>query len=96
LITVDDVNLTALDVERWRARVAWVPQSPYLFNTSVAQNIRMGHTTASMSQVIQAVQAAGAHDFISRLPQGYDTPAASAACASAAARSNASRSRAPS
>jgi ATP-binding cassette, subfamily C, bacterial CydD len=73
-LTIEGVELTALAVEQWRARVAWVPQSPYLFNTSVAHNIRMGNTTAGMAQVIHAAQAAGAHEFISRLPQGYDTP----------------------
>ncbi|MCL4506629.1 MAG: thiol reductant ABC exporter subunit CydD [Chloroflexi bacterium] len=73
-LTVDGVNIAALDVERWRARVAWAPQSPYLFNASVAQNIRMGNADAGMPQVIRAAQAAGAHEFISRLPQGYDMP----------------------
>jgi ATP-binding cassette subfamily C protein CydD len=73
-ISVDGVDLSTLDPAQWRERVAWVPQAPYLFNTTLAENIRMGRPTATQAQIVQAAQAAGAHEFISQLPAGYDTP----------------------
>lgn len=73
-ITVNGVDLAALDADGWRARVAWVGQRPHLFSGSIADNIRMGDPNATPEQVIRAAQDAGAHEFIMRLPQGYDTP----------------------
>ena len=60
--------------QAWRTQVAWQPQNPYLFNTTVAENIRMGRADASMDEVIMAACNANIHDFIQTLPQGYDTP----------------------
>ncbi len=73
-ISVGGVDLSTLDAAQWRARVAWVPQAPYLFNTTIAENIRLGKSGATEAQIVQAAQAAGAHEFISQLPAGYDTP----------------------
>ncbi len=73
-ITVNGVDLTSLDINQWRERLAWVPQKPYLFNTTIAENIRIAKTGASQAQIVLATQAAGAHDFVSQLPQGYDSP----------------------
>ena len=53
--------------------IAWVPQLPYLFNTTVADNIRLGRPDAKEDTVIRAAQQAGADDFIRALPQGYET-----------------------
>ena len=53
--------------------IAWVPQLPYLFNTTVAENIRLGRPGAGQDDVVQAAQQAGADDFIRALPQGYET-----------------------
>ena len=53
--------------------IAWVPQLPYLFNTTVAENIRLGRPRAGQDDVIQAAQQAGADDFICALPRGYET-----------------------
>ena len=53
--------------------IAWVPQLPYLFNTTVAENIRLGWPGAGQDDVVQAAQQAGADDFIRALPQGYET-----------------------
>ncbi len=52
---------------------AWMPQSPYLFHASVADNIRLGRPDATAEEIVRAAQAAGADDFIRALPQGYDT-----------------------
>jgi ATP-binding cassette subfamily B protein len=50
-----------------------VLQEPYLFHGSVRENVRYGHPEARPEQVIEAAMAANAHDFIVKLPQGYDT-----------------------
>ncbi len=54
-------------------RPAWMPQSPYLFYASVADNIRLGRPAASWEELLRAAEAANADDFIRALPQGYDT-----------------------
>jgi ATP-binding cassette subfamily C protein CydD len=72
-ITVDGVDLARLNPDEWRANIAWVSQSPYLFNASIAANIRLGRPEASNEEVIAAARAAEAHDFISALPEGYNT-----------------------
>ncbi len=52
---------------------AWLPQSPYLFNATVTDNIRLGRPDAPPEAVIRAAEAAGADAFIRALPRGYDT-----------------------
>ncbi len=69
----ETVALNQVDAEQWRAQIGWVPQRGYLFNTSVADNIRIGRLAASEAQSVAAAQAANAHAFIQKLPQGYDT-----------------------
>jgi thiol reductant ABC exporter CydD subunit len=73
-ITVGDMPLRELPVRAWRSQVAWVPQDPYLFHTTVAENIGMARPDASRDEIIWAARQAYAHDFIQALPQGYDTP----------------------
>ncbi|GAA3508863.1 thiol reductant ABC exporter subunit CydD [Actinomadura keratinilytica] len=63
-----------MPAERWRERIAWVPQDPYLFAGSVADNIRLGDPGASDRAVRRAARLAGADEFVRDLPQGYDTP----------------------
>ncbi len=72
-ILVGDVPLEQLDTDAWRAQIAWVPQHPYLFNASVADNIRLGCPDASAAQIAAAAENAHAAEFIQALPQGYDT-----------------------
>ena len=74
LIRVGGVDLQAVPADEWRAQLGWVSQRPYLFNTTVADNIRLGRPDASDDEVIAAARAASAHDFILALPQGYATP----------------------
>ncbi len=54
--------------------IAMVLQEPFLFTGTVLENIRYARTEATREQVIEAARAVGAHDFILRLPQGYETP----------------------
>ncbi len=72
-ITVDGHPIQQMTAQAWRRFVAWQPQNPYVFNTTVAENIRMGHANASLEEVKQAAQAADVAEFIETLPHGYDT-----------------------
>ena len=73
-ILVDGTDLAELDLNDWRARLAWLPQNPRLFQGSVLDNIRLGAPDADMDAVRQAAERARAAEFIERLPRGYDTP----------------------
>jgi ATP-binding cassette subfamily C protein CydD len=69
-----DGDVAAIDVRQWRTQIAWVPQHPYLFTGTAADNIALGQATASRDAICRAARLAGADDFISELPAGYDTP----------------------
>jgi thiol reductant ABC exporter CydD subunit len=72
-ITVGGRSLHELSPASWREQVAWVPQNPYLFHGTVAENIHLAHPDASRDQVERAARQASAHGFVEALPQGYDT-----------------------
>ncbi len=72
-IVVDGVAIQQMTPQVWRQFIAWQPQNPYVFNTTVAENIRMGRDDASLEDVIEAAQEADIHEFVQTLPQGYDT-----------------------
>ncbi len=65
--------LEAIPADDWRLGLAWVPQHPYLFDVSVADNIRLGAPEASMERVREAARMAEADAFVSALPEGYHT-----------------------
>lgn len=69
-ITVDDVDLAALDLDEWRRRLAWVPQRAHLFAASLADNIRLGTPDADTGAVRAAVRAAALDEVVARLPDG--------------------------
>lgn len=72
-IRLDGVPLTDLSLASLREAVGTVFQETYLFGTSIKENIRFGRPEASEDEIIEAARAAFAHEFISRLPCGYDT-----------------------
>ena len=72
-ILVDGYDVRNLRVRSLREQVAIVLQEPFLFAMSVAENIAFGKPDATRAEVIAAAQAANAHEFIERLPNGYDT-----------------------
>jgi thiol reductant ABC exporter CydD subunit len=72
-ITVNGIDLKNVEAKEWRASVAWVPQNPYLFNSSVLENIKLGKPDATLEEVVEAAKKANAHEFISRLPHSYQT-----------------------
>jgi ATP-binding cassette, subfamily B, multidrug efflux pump len=73
-VLVDGHDLRTVRQESLRRQMGIVLQDPFLFSGSIAENIRFGRLEASDEQVQQAAQAVGAHEFIARLPQGYNTP----------------------
>jgi ATP-binding cassette, subfamily B, bacterial len=75
-VTLDGVDLRLLSEDDLRRAVVMVTQENYLFNGSVADNIRFGRPEASREEIVRAAQAIGAHDFIIALPDGYDTDVA--------------------
>lgn len=72
-IQIDGQDITHVTLESLRGNIALVTQDPFLFDDTVAANIRYGREGADMDAVIAAAKAAAAHDFICELPQGYDT-----------------------
>ncbi len=72
-ITFDGVCSTEFAFKSLRSRIAFVPQSPQIFNESAAQHIRYGNTHVSDEDIHEAARLAGAVEFIAKLPQGYDT-----------------------
>ncbi|MFI1974740.1 thiol reductant ABC exporter subunit CydD [Streptomyces wedmorensis] len=72
-VRVGGEDLAALDQEAWRSRIAWVPQRPYLFAGTVAENVRLARPDASDEAVREALRDAGADGFVAGLPQGLDT-----------------------
>jgi len=72
-IRVDGQPLSAIPPEDWRAQIAWAPQMPYLFNDTLAANLRLANPDASDNELIRACQRADLHEFILSLPGGYGT-----------------------
>ena len=72
-VSVGDMELGDLDPDVWRAQLAWVPQRPHLFATSIAENVRLGRRGASTEEVWDAIQAAGLTAVVDGLPEGLET-----------------------
>ncbi|MCB0168836.1 MAG: ATP-binding cassette domain-containing protein, partial [Anaerolineae bacterium] len=62
-----------LDIAAWHAQLAVVSQDNYLFNDTVAANLRFAKPHATLDELVKAAQLAQAHQFITALPQGYET-----------------------
>ncbi len=72
-VRLDGVDVRDLSRTDFRSEIAMVPQDPVIFATSALENIRFGRPEASTAEVEAAARAAAAHDFITALPQGYDS-----------------------
>lgn len=72
-ITLDGQDLAAVRREDLRRQIALVPQEPFLFTATVAENLAYGRPSATREEIARIAQDVGAHDFIMALPQGYDT-----------------------
>jgi ATP-binding cassette, subfamily B, bacterial len=73
-ITLDGIDLRHLPDAALRSEIIVITQENFLFDGSVADNIRLGRPDASAAEVETAARMIGAHDFIAALPEGYDTP----------------------
>ncbi len=72
-VTIDGHDLTSLDRADFRQHVALVPQEPVIFATTARENIRFGRLDATDAEVEAAARAAAAHDFLTALPEGYES-----------------------
>ena len=72
-VLIDGIDVRDLALKDLRERVSIVLQEPLLFSTTIKDNIRYGQLNATDEQIVAAAEAANAHEFIVRLPQGYDT-----------------------
>lgn len=72
-IMIDNKSILEIGVYALRDMVSYLPQDPYIFSTTVKENIGFGKEGASMDEIEEAAKKANAHAFITRLPQGYST-----------------------
>lgn len=72
-ILLDDVDIRSLPVAEYRKHIGLVLQEPFLFFGTIADNIAYGKPDAQRSDIVAAARAAHAHEFILRLPYGYDS-----------------------
>ncbi|MEO8388854.1 type I secretion system permease/ATPase [Polaromonas sp.] len=73
-LLVDGIDISLIDAAQLRRQVGVVLQENLLFNRSVRENIAITDPAAPIEAVVRVAQLAGAHEFISELPEGYDTP----------------------
>jgi ATP-binding cassette subfamily B protein len=73
VISIDGKDIKDVTLESLRGNIGVVAQDVYLFSGSVRENIAYGKTDATDEEIIEAARLAGAHDFITALPDGYDT-----------------------
>jgi ATP-binding cassette subfamily B protein len=72
-ILVDGIDVRRLSLEQYRSHIGLVLQEPFLFYGTIAENIAYGRPHATPAEIVAAARAARAHDFILRLPEGYDS-----------------------
>ncbi len=72
-ITIDGQNIAHLTQDDLRRHIAYVPQEPLLFHRSIQENIAYGKPDATEAEIVDAAKKAYSHEFIQKLPKGYDT-----------------------
>jgi len=72
-LSVDGIDIRDLRLADLRKHIAVVPQDPFLFNTTILENLRMGDPSSEREQIEKAAKQAFAHEFIEQLPDKYDT-----------------------
>jgi ATP-binding cassette subfamily B protein len=72
-ITVDGVDIRELNLHWWRRQIGLVLQETFLFSASIRDNIAFGHPEATQEAIEEVAKMAQIHDFISSLPDGYET-----------------------
>ena len=72
-ITIDGVDINELDKDSIRGNITIINQSPYIFNASIKDNLRLVKENLTEEEIVEACKVACLHDFIMSLPDGYDT-----------------------
>lgn len=72
-VLLDGQNISSINIESLRSCIATVGQEPVLFSTTIGENIRYGNPQATDEEIVEAAKNSGAHEFISRLLNGYET-----------------------
>jgi ATP-binding cassette subfamily B protein len=72
-VLIDGIDVRQLDPAKLRENIALVPQDPVIFGTTARENLRYGRLEASDAEIEAAARSAEAHDFLTALPQGYDS-----------------------
>ena len=79
-VLLDGMNIKEIDPEKLLTRISMVFQDVYLFKDTIRNNIKVGKMDATQEEIEQAARQACCHDFIMKLPQGYDTPVGEGGC----------------
>ena len=72
-VLLDGIDIRKFKVDELRQLVAYVPQTPLLFNATIEDNIKVGNPEASLEEIIKAAKQAQAHEFIVEKANGYKT-----------------------
>ncbi|NKB66019.1 MAG: ATP-binding cassette domain-containing protein [Candidatus Latescibacteria bacterium] len=72
-VLIDGLDTRDVELQSLREQIGVVLQDPFLFNGTVAENVAYGHPEADLEKIVAAAKAANAHDFIMKMPDGYDT-----------------------
>lgn len=72
-LLIDGIDIKEISLKDLRGQIGIVPQEPYLFTGTIAENIAYSNPEAGVEEIIRAAKAANAHDFIVNFPEGYET-----------------------
>ena len=72
-ITLGELSLHSIPTDEWQKLISWVPQHPYLFQGTILENIRLANPNAANEKIIGASRLANLDEFVTALPQGYET-----------------------
>ena len=73
VITIDGIDIRQIKLKSLRRNISYVSQDVFLFSDTIKENIKLGKRDAKEDEIINAAKLACAHEFISKLPNGYDT-----------------------
>ena len=72
-IIIDNTDLSNIDIKKWRSNIGYIPQDLFLFNNTIANNISLGDSKIKQSEIIKAIERAGASEFVSELKDSMNT-----------------------